>query len=90
MDNKDWKGALSRFESALVLDPENRRFIGVWQRRAASGRFSGMRRANYQKVAIDYDPGSRHGKDAIKALREPEIANAKKPADGRAAAGTAK
>jgi hypothetical protein len=33
-------------------------------------------RGYYQKV-VDYDPDSKHGKDARKALKEPEIANAK-------------
>ncbi len=89
MDNKDWKGALSRFQSALVLDPEEPEvYWGLAECERHLGDYASAR-ANYQKV-IDYDPGSRHAKDAIKALREPEIANAKKPADGRAAAGTAK
>ena len=33
-------------------------------------------RGYYKKVA-EYDPDSRHGKEAIKALKAPEIANAK-------------
>jgi hypothetical protein len=36
-------------------------------------------RANYEKVN-EYDPDSRHGKDARKALKEPEIANGKNSA----------
>jgi hypothetical protein len=38
----------------------------------------GDARANYQKV-MDYDPGSRHAKEARKALADPDIANAKPP-----------
>ncbi|MGP8271233.1 MAG: tetratricopeptide repeat protein [Terracidiphilus sp.] len=83
MDNKDWKGALSRFQSALVLDPEEPEiYWGLAECERHLGDFADAR-ANYQKV-IDYDPGSRHAKDATKALKEPEIANAKKPADAQA------
>lgn len=79
LETKDWKGALSRFESALVLDPEN---PDVYWGLAEANRHLGNladARANYQKVA-EYDPDSRHGKEAIKALKEPEIANGKNAA----------
>ena len=33
-------------------------------------------RANYEKV-IEYDPDSKHAKEAKKALKDPEFANAK-------------
>ena len=76
LENKDWKAALSRFQSALVLDPDN---PDVYWGLAESDRhlsdFAGAR-ANYQKV-VDYDPDSRHGKEARKALKDHEIANAK-------------
>ncbi len=51
-------------------------FTGDWQR--ASATWAGLleARQNYQKV-MDYDPGSRHAKDAARALKDPEIANAK-------------
>ena len=76
MDNKDWKGALSRFQSALVLDPRGAGdLLGFGGVRAPSGRFCGC--AGQLSEVIDYDPGSRHAKDATKALKEPEIANAK-------------
>jgi len=39
LQTKNWKAALSRFESALVLDPENPKFIGAWPRRNTTGRF---------------------------------------------------
>ncbi len=76
LDNKNWKAALSRFQSALVLDPDN---PDVYWGLAESQRHLGNladARTNYQKV-VNYDPDSRHGKDARKALKDPEIANAK-------------
>jgi hypothetical protein len=79
LQTKNWRAALSRFESALVLDPEN---PDVYWGLAEAARHLGNladARANYQKVA-EYDPDSRHGKEAIKALKEPEIANGKNPA----------
>jgi tetratricopeptide (TPR) repeat protein len=76
LDNKDWKAALSRFQSALVLDPDNPDvYWGLAESDRHLGNFADAR-ANYQKV-VDYDPDSRHGKDARKALKDPEIANAK-------------
>jgi tetratricopeptide (TPR) repeat protein len=85
LQTKDWKGALSRFESALVLDPEN---PDVYWGLAEANRHLGNladARANYEKVAL-YDPDSRHGKDARKALKEPEIANGKNAAPSASAA----
>ena len=76
LENKDWKAALSRFQSALVLDPHNPDvYWGLAESNRHLGNFAGAR-ANYQKV-VDYDPDSRHGKDARRALKDPEIANAK-------------
>jgi tetratricopeptide (TPR) repeat protein len=76
LQTKNWKGALSRFESALVLDPENPDVY--WGLAEADRHLSNFAdaRANYEKVA-EYDPDSRHGKDARKALNEPEIAKGK-------------
>jgi len=76
LDNKNWKGALSRFESALVLDPDNPDvYWGLAESQRHLGDFADAR-ANYLKV-MEYDPDSRHGKEARKALEDPEIANAK-------------
>lgn len=75
LDTGDWKGALSRFESAMVEDPEN---PDVYWGLAEAQRHLGLyaqAKANYAKVA-EYDPDSRHGKDARKLLKQPEIANA--------------
>ena len=83
LQTKNWKAALSRFESALVLDPENPDvYWGLAEADRHLGNFADAR-ANYQKVA-EYDPDSRHGKEAIKALKEPEIANGKNPAVSQA------
>ncbi len=76
LDNKDWKGALSRFQSALVLDPDNPDvYWGLAESQRHLGDFADAR-ANYLKV-MEYDPDSHHAKEARKALEDPEIANAK-------------
>ena len=89
MDQKDWKGALSRFESAMVLDPDNPEIY--WGLALANRHLGNLAeaRANYEKVAL-YDPDSRHGKEAIKALKEPEIANGKNAATSHTAEDAAK
>jgi hypothetical protein len=82
LDNKDWRAALSRFQSAMVLDPEEPEvYWGLAESARHLGNFADAR-AYYQKV-VDYDPDSRHGKDARKALKDPQIANAQKPAPGQ-------
>ncbi len=76
MDQKNWKAAQSRFQSALVLAPEE---PDVYWGLAESARHLGNlaeARANYEKV-MEYDPGSKHAKEAEKALKEPEMAGAK-------------
>jgi hypothetical protein len=79
LENKNWKGALSRFQSALVLDPDNPDvYWGLAECERHTGDFADAR-ANYKKV-MEYDPGSHHAKEAGKALQDPEIANAKPPA----------
>jgi Tetratricopeptide repeat len=75
LERKDWKAALSRFQSAMVLDPENPDvYWGMAEADRHVGNFADAR-ANYQRV-VDYDPDGKHGKEAKKALKEPEIANA--------------
>jgi tetratricopeptide (TPR) repeat protein len=79
LERKNWKAALSRFQSAMVLDPENPDvFWGLAEAERHLGDFWDAR-GHYQTV-VDYDPDSKHGKEARKALKEPEIANAKKAA----------
>jgi tetratricopeptide (TPR) repeat protein len=76
LDNKDWRGALSRFQSALVLDPENPDiYWGLAECERHLGQFAEARE-NYLKV-MEYDPDSHHAKDAKKALKDPQLANAK-------------
>jgi Tetratricopeptide repeat len=76
LDNKNWRGALSRFQSALVLDPQDPEvYWGLAECERHMGDYADAR-LHYLKV-LEYDPGSRHAKDARKALRDPEIANAK-------------
>ncbi|MDR3741295.1 MAG: tetratricopeptide repeat protein [Terracidiphilus sp.] len=75
LQTKNWKGALSRFESALVLDPENPDvFWGLAESERHIGKLAEAK-AHYQKV-VDYDPDSKHGKEAGKLLKTPELANA--------------
>lgn len=76
MDIQDWRGALSRFQSALVLDPENPEvYWGMAECQRHLGQFAAARE-NYLKV-MEYDPDSHRAKQAKKALRDPELANAK-------------
>ena len=76
LDNQDWKAALSRYQSALVLDPYNPDvYWGLAEAERHLGDYADAR-ANYEKVT-EYDPGSHHAKQARKALEDPQIANAK-------------
>jgi tetratricopeptide (TPR) repeat protein len=76
LDKKNWKAALSRFQSAMVLDPENpEAFWGLAEAERHLGDFADAR--THYKTVVDYDPESKHGKEAAKALKTPEIANAK-------------
>jgi tetratricopeptide (TPR) repeat protein len=76
LDIKNWKAAQSRFQSALVLAPEDPDvYWGLAESARHLGNFAEAR-ANYRKV-MEYDPGSRHAKEAEKALKDPEIENAK-------------
>jgi len=87
LERKDWKAALSRFQSASVLAPENAEvYWGLAESERQLGDFASARE-NYLKV-MEYDPDSHHYKEAEKALKEPEIANAKSSTPGKAAAGS--
>ncbi|HWG21450.1 MAG TPA: tetratricopeptide repeat protein [Terracidiphilus sp.] len=71
LDQKNWRGALSRFQSALVLDPDNPDvYWGLAEAQRRLGDVSHAK-ANYQKV-MEYDPGSKHAKEAEKLLKEPD------------------
>lgn len=76
LSSHDWRGALSRFESALVLDPENPDvYWGLAECQRHLGQLAAAK-ANYQKV-MEYDPGSKHAKDAKKILKDPQMASVK-------------
>jgi len=76
LETKNWRAAESRFESAMVLDPDNPDvFWGLAEAERHLGNFADAR-THYQTVLV-YDPDSKHGKDARKLLKDPEIANAK-------------
>ncbi|MDR3736940.1 MAG: tetratricopeptide repeat protein [Acidobacteriaceae bacterium] len=75
LETKNWTGALSRFQSALVLDPENPDvYWGLGEAQRHLGKLAEAK-ANYRKL-VEYDPDSKHGKEAQKLLKEPELANA--------------
>jgi len=75
LDTKNWKAALSRFESALVLDPENPEvYWGLGEAERHLGNYTAAK-THYQKL-LEFDPDSKHGKEAKKLLKEPELANA--------------
>jgi tetratricopeptide (TPR) repeat protein len=73
LDNKNWRAALSRFQSAMVLAPEEPDvYWGMAESQRHLGDFAGAK-GNYQKV-LDYDPDSHHAKEAAKLLKTPEMA----------------
>jgi hypothetical protein len=75
LGRKNWKAALSRFQSALVTDPENPEvYWGIAEAQRQLKDFANAK-ANYQKV-LEYDPDSKHGKEAKKLLKDPDLANA--------------
>jgi tetratricopeptide (TPR) repeat protein len=83
LQTKNWKAAQSRFDSAMILDPENPEvYWGLAETERHLGKFAEAR-AHYLKL-LDYDPEGPHGKEARRALKEPEIANATSPAAGTA------
>jgi hypothetical protein len=86
LDKKDWKGAQSRFQAAFALDSENPDV--VWGL-AESERHLHLYKesAEHYKLFLSYDPDSKRGRDARKALQEVEAAApgasaAFKPGDG--------
>jgi hypothetical protein len=75
LSTKNWRAALSRFQSALILDPENPDvYWGLAEAQRNLKDYTSAK-ANYKKL-LDYDPDNKHAKDARKALKEPDVANA--------------
>jgi len=73
LDNKNWRAALSRYQSAMVLAPEEPDvYWGLAESQRHLGDMAGAK-LNYKKV-MDYDPDSRHAKEAAKILKSPEMA----------------
>jgi tetratricopeptide (TPR) repeat protein len=85
LQTKNWKAARSRFESAMVLDPENPDvYWGMAEAEHHLGDFANAK-AHYLKL-LDYDPDGPHGKQARKELKDPALANAKDAAPTQPAA----
>jgi hypothetical protein len=75
LDQKSWKAALSRYESAVVLDPENPEvYWGMGEAQRHMGKLAEAK-ASYEKL-VEYDPDSKHGKEAKKILKSPEMTSA--------------
>lgn len=76
LEKKNWKAAQSRFQSAMVLDPENPEvYWGLAESAYHLGDLASARES-YLKVA-DYDPDGPHGKQLKKILKDPALLNAK-------------
>lgn len=75
LGQKNWRAALSRYQSALVLDPENPDvYWGLAEAQRHLGDLANAK-ANYKKV-MEYDPDSKHAKESKKILNDPEMAKA--------------
>jgi tetratricopeptide (TPR) repeat protein len=82
IERKDWKAAQSRFQSAMVLTPEDPEvYWGLAECARHLGDFA-TARTNYLKV-MEYDPDSKRSKEAEKALKDPEMARAQTPAQSQ-------
>jgi hypothetical protein len=74
LDRKNWKAALSRYQSALVLDPENPDvYWGLGEAERHLGDYANAR-VHYRQL-LDYDPDGPHGKQARKLLKDPALAD---------------
>lgn len=74
LQTRNWRGALSRYQSALVLAPENPDvYWGLAECQRHLGQFAAAK-ANYLKV-LEYDPDSKRSKEARRLLTQPELAN---------------
>jgi tetratricopeptide (TPR) repeat protein len=72
LDRKNWKAALSRFESAMILDPENPEvYWGMAEAEHHLGDYVHAKE-HYLKL-LEYDPDGPHGKQARKELKDPAL-----------------
>jgi hypothetical protein len=84
LEKKNWKAAQSRFQSAMVLDPENPEvYWGLAESAYHLGDYANAK-ANYLKL-LDYDPDGPHAKEARKAMKDPAVANAQDATSKQAA-----
>jgi len=75
LQTKNWKAALSRFESAMILDPENPEvYWGLAEAEHHLGDYAHAK-AHYLKL-LEYDPDGPHGKQARKELKDPALEKA--------------
>jgi len=85
LEKKNWKAAQSRFQSAMVLDPEDPEvYWGLAESAYHLGDYAAAR-GWYTKL-LDYDPDGPHGKQARKAIKDPLVANAASAAPAASAA----
>jgi tetratricopeptide (TPR) repeat protein len=83
LEKKNWKAAQSRFQSAMVLDPEDPEvYWGLAESAYHLGDYVSAR-GWYTKL-LDYDPDGPHSKQARKVMKEPAVANAVSTAAGPA------
>jgi tetratricopeptide (TPR) repeat protein len=84
LDRKNWKAALSRFESAMILDPENPEvYWGLAEAEHHLGDYAHAK-AHYLKL-LEYDPDGPHGKQARRELKDPALDKAQSSAPGQPA-----
>ncbi|MGA3160586.1 MAG: tetratricopeptide repeat protein [Terracidiphilus sp.] len=89
LQTKNWQGALSRFESALILDPENPEvYWGLAEAEHHLGKYADAK-AHYLKL-LEYDPDGPHGKQARRELKDPALDKAQSGLPGQPAAATPK
>jgi len=75
LEKKNWKAAQSRFQSAMVLDPEDPEvYWGLAESAYHLGDYASAR--DWYTKLLDYDPDGPHGKQARKAMKDPLVANA--------------
>ncbi|MGB9408280.1 MAG: tetratricopeptide repeat protein [Terracidiphilus sp.] len=89
LQTRNWKAALSRFESAMVLDPENPEvYWGLAEAEHHLGDFASAK-AHYLKL-LEYDPDGPHGKQARKELQDPALVKAQNGPPGQPEVGKPK
>jgi tetratricopeptide (TPR) repeat protein len=89
LDRKNWKAALSRFESAMILDPENPEvYWGLAEAEHHLGDFVHAKE-HYLKL-LEYDPDGPHGRQARKELKDRALEKAQSGQPSQPAATTPK